>query len=706
MNFEDNKGLFLDEAADILARMEGALVALEKRPDDGELVHEVFRALHTIKGSGAMFGFLEVSAFAHSLENLFDDVRNGRLAVDSKIIDIGLRAGDCIASMLSDKGGGEASQLLGDIGALLGGAAAPQLGGAVQVAAGPGPGTTSPAAPGPAASGPAGAEGLPSVYRIRFVPRSQILHRGVSLEALFRELRELGPCHTVALTEALPALEDLVPSQSYFGWMITLSTVVGLAAVRSVFEFVEDWSELEIGLVEPRIEQGELVVPKIGQILVDRGLLGPEEAEALGQRQRPFGEIAVQSGKVSKEDLASALAEQACMRSARTERETRQESATIRVRREKLDKLVDLVGELVILQAVLDLEAKKEERGGFSGISENLSRLSSDLRDAIMGMRMVPLQESFAGFQRLVRDLGLGTGKEISLEISGADTELDKNVIESLKDPLVHIIRNSADHGIEAPAERESLGKPRAGLISIAARQTGAKVEITVSDDGAGLNLEKIKARAVARKLLDPQESDKHRITAMIFEPGFSTAEKTTGISGRGVGMDVVRRNVERLRGEVSVRSEAGRGTTISLSIPLTLVIIEGLLVRIAAHEYVIPLSLVEECVDLTASVRGSAGGDSMIMLRDMTVPVLSLRESLGIASAYEGISRLVIVSHEQERIGLMADAVIGRMQVVIKPLSSTLRSIKTVSGATILGDGSVALILDVAEIIKAKVGR
>jgi two-component system chemotaxis sensor kinase CheA len=425
--------------------------------------------------------------------------------------------------------------------------------------------------------------------------------------------------------------------------------------------------------------------------------------EAVHQAQSAFGEVAVAQGLVRPDHVEAALAEQNMIRSSLTEREGRQESATIRVRKEKLDSLVDLVGELVILQAILDLEAQKEPSGAFATISENLARLAADLRDTTMNIRMVPLEESFASFQRLTRDLSRQVGKELRLEVSGGSTELDKNIIEALKDPLVHILRNTADHGIELPEVRRKAGKEPVGKIQIGARQVGSRVEIVVADDGGGLNLAKIKARAVENKLMDPSETNEKRIMSMIFEPGFSTAAKTTGLSGRGVGMDVVKRNIEKLRGEVSLQSEEGKGMAVTLSIPLTLVIVEGLLVRVAGTDYVISLSQVEECVDLTDDLQVGAGDGTMIDLRGRTIPIVSVREILGITTPYEGLTRLVIVQNDGINLGLAVDAVMARKQVVIKPLSGSLRPIKILSGATILGDGSVALILDVAEIMKAK---
>jgi len=670
--------------------METALVDLEKNPDDSKLVNEIFRALHTIKGGGAMFGFQSVTQFTHSVENLFERVRNQELAVDSRIIDIALRSADCIASLLDNGDGGEdRSRILVDIEDIIG--------------------VSQPVAPSIAATSSREAEpndGFPQAWRIGIKPHADILHRGVRIEPLLRELEGMGSCHIVAVMDALPDLGQLDPTSLYLSWMISLSSRRSLAEIRSVFMFVEDYSDLTIEPIDLLNSEGEPVVPRIGEILASRGLLGAEDIETIRREQKPFGEVAVATGKVSVEQVEAALAEQAMVRATIKEREPHRAPSTVRVQKEKLDSLVDLVGELVILQAILESEAKKKAEGIFESISENLAHLTANLRDTIMGIRMVPLEESFASFQRLVRDLARDVGKELKLEISGGSTELDKNIIELLKDPLVHIIRNSADHGIEPPSVRELAGKPRAGTISISAVQVGSHVEIAIADDGAGLNIENIRVRAIEKKLLSPNETDTNRIMSMIFEPGFSTAEKTTDLSGRGVGMDVVKRNIERLRGEVSLRSAAGRGMTVTLSIPLTLVIIEGLLVRIAGHDYIITLSQVEECVDLTDAVQPEGNGAEIINLRGKTIPIVSLRRSLGIAEAYDGDPRIVIVQNDGAMVGFAVDAVIGRKQVVIKPLSSTIRRIKAISGATILGDGSVALILDVAEIIKAKTGQ
>jgi two-component system chemotaxis sensor kinase CheA len=626
VSFQDNTELFLDEAQELLERAEKALLELEKHPENRDLVHEVFRALHTIKGSGAMFGFQAVSEFTHDVENLFDEVRKGKIAIDARIVDLGLRSVDGISRLLTNPQGEELHrQIKHDIlhfGSL----------------------------PAPSSD---------REWRIVFKPQPTALHRGVRLEPLFGELAALGTLKVTADVDGVPPLESLEPTTLHLSWTLQLFTKASLEDIRAVFMFVEDYVDLAI---EP---------------------IGPAPVSAAAP-------------PVFSTPAAVSAAE------APADRDAKHEASTIRVRRDKLDTLIDLVGELVILQAGLELEAKRSAAAVFETFSETLSRLTSDLRDTTMTLRMVPLEESFSSLHRLVRDLASQVGKELRLVVEVGDTELDKNVVEALKDPLIHIIRNTADHGIERPEVREQAGKARLGTITLSAHQVGSRVEISVADDGAGLNVERIKARAVERKLIDATETDVERIQAMIFEPGFSTAEKTTDLSGRGVGMDVVRSNVEKLRGEVRLHSVPGRGMTVTLSIPLTLVIIDGLLVTVGNADYVVSLAQVEECVDLTSDIRVNENSDEMIDLRGRTIPVISMRTAMDIAAPFPEPPRLVIFNNEGTAVALAVDAVVGRQQVVIKPLSNVMNRVRILSGATILGDGSVAFILDVNEVVKA----
>lgn len=696
MNFDDNKELFIEEARELLAKMEAALLSLEKEPGNGELINEVFRALHTIKGSGAMFGFDGMSAFAHGFENMFDDMRKGSVGVSSDIIGLSLRSLDCLSAWLDD---GEAHESQASIERELEAIKATLRSGSTSAAAEPAVEPT---------AGRGGADddsdGLTNLYRIRFSPSRDLLTRGVKVENLFGDLAELGQYYSYADVDGVPGLDAIDPTGLYLSWIIDLSTSAPVEDIRSVFIFVEDYAEIRIETLEVVDQAGKPSVPRIGEILANRGALAKEDVDIIHQKQKPFGELALESGKLSKPALEAALAEQRMAKAAAGERESRKESSSIRVRKEKLDYLIDAVGELVILEARLREEARTSGMSAFEGIAENLGRLTSDLRDATMNIRMVPLEESFSGFHRLVRDLGSQLGKEIDLVIAGANTEMDKNIIEALKDPLVHIIRNSADHGIEAPELRAKLGKPRAGTIRIEARQQGSKVEIAISDDGAGLDIERIKAKGVERGLIDATERDPKRIMPLIFEPSFSTAARTTGVSGRGVGMDVVKSNLERLRGEISLDSEPGRGTRILLSIPLTLVIVDGLLVRVGAVTYVLALNQVEECVDAERSEVLGDGKRRIINLRGKTIPLIDLRDVFEMdRSDDSGAQRLVIVDAEGMTVGFRVDGVVGKQQVVIKPFTMNLRQVPTIAGATILGDGSVAFILNIREIFKSQ---
>ncbi len=694
MNLDENRELFLEEAADLLERLERALLELERDTSRLDLVNDIFRALHTIKGSGAMFGFDNVSKFSHQFENLFDDIRKGILSVTPEIISESLGGVDAIRTILErDAPTEESSRIEAWISRVREAAGGHRAVPTPPVAANPPP---------PDENTEPGECELPAAFRISFKPSPDILTRGVRVEALLSELASLGEFELTADLTRVPPLDSIDPTGLYLEWNCTLATDKCSNDVRSVFIFVEDYAEIGIREIALQEEDGRIYAPRIGEVLSGRGKLDPGQIEDIRKGQPQFGEVAVKSGLISQSELDAALAEQRIVKAVATEREVRQESATVRVRKEKLDYLVDAVGELVILQARLMRESKESGLASFTSLAENLSRLTSVLRDASMSIRMVPLEDSFSGFRRLVRDIATNLGKDVKLEIIGASTELDKNLVEYLKDPLVHIIRNSVDHGIEAPAERVRAGKPAAGTVTLSAAQYGSSVKIEVKDDGAGLNIGKIKARAVERRLLDPGETDVDRITSMIFEPGFSTAEKTTNISGRGVGMDVVRTNVERMQGEVTIASEEGKGTRITLTIPLTLVIVDGLLVKVGDNDYVITLSLVDQCLDFTREYAAALGQQGFISLRDRAVPVLDLGDILNGRPIGESLdARLVIANVDGNEVAFLVDAVTGKQQVVIKPFTAAMKNIRTISGATILGDGSVGLILNTNELVK-----
>ena len=512
---------------------------------------------------------------------------------------------------------------------------------------------------------------------------------------LLNELRGLGEATVIAELDSIPPLQDMDPELCYTSWDVILSTSRGIDSIKDVFIFVEDTSEI---VIEPVQEEER----KLGEIIVDRGDVRREDLDKVLKEKKPIGELLVDAGLVTKNKVESALVEQEHVREMRGKRVKEEAASSIRVAADKLDSLVNLVGELVTVQARLTQEAALRNDPQLALISEEVERLTEELRDTTMSIRMLPIGTTFSKFKRLVRDLSQELGKEIELYTEGAETELDKTVIERLNDPLVHIIRNSVDHGIESPSVRESLGKPRQGMLNLSAKHSGANVLIEITDDGAGLDKERIKAKAVEKGLVAPEAdlSDKE-LYSLIFHPGFSTARNVTNVSGRGVGMDVVRKTIDSLRGSIEVQSEPGTGTTIVLKIPLTLAIIEGLLVKIGADHFVMPLAAVEECVDLSREDVKKAHGRHMANVRGSLVPYVRLREEFGINDGLPEVEQIVITEIDRNRVGFVVDEVVGQHQTVIKSLGRVYRDIEGISGATILGDGSVALIMDMVRLQK-----
>ena len=642
MGFETHKDLFVEEAVDLLRDVEMPLMELEADPSRRDLVDTIFRAMHTIKGSAGMFGFDEISHFTHDIETTFDAVRKGELAVSSDIIELTLSAKDCIRELLSGNDSDEQKDKRGMILTRLAAISGVKRDASAQ--------TQVPAAEISAAQGPAVS------YDISFVPDPGIFLRGVKIAPLFAELASFGEMTVRAVTSDIPSLESYDPDQCYLSWTIRLSTARPEADIRTVFIFVEDYAKITI-------------------------------SPAFAHKRRDEEPAAAPAGTEKTGDGAKPLLERRKI-----------DTTSIRVKNEKLDMLVNLVGEMVTLHARFAQESSKERLPEFMSISESLGRLTADLRDITMSVRMVPLAETFTSFNRLIHDLSKNLGKKIRLETEGGETELDKNVIEELRDPMMHIIRNAADHGIESPADRVALGKDETGIVRLSAEYSGSNVQIRISDDGAGLNREKIIAKAGERGLEIADEADDSAVFQLIFEPGFSTAAVTTDISGRGVGMDVVKRNLEKLRGLVHVASERGHGSTITLTIPLTLAIIDGFMVQIGKQCYILNLSMVRECIAFDAADQSDANG--LVRLRENYIPYIDLAKVFGTADYDRPFPQVVVIEYEGGIIGFLVDRVIGHCQTVIKPLGKGVRNAAMFSGASILGDGSIALILDVNQII------
>jgi len=684
---ELNRQAFKEEALELLGELETSLLELEEDPKNGEVINRVFRAMHTIKGSGAMFGFEDIASFTHEVETVFDLARNGQIAVSKELLDLTLLARDNILSMLEgeEQGlGSRAKEVILGLKALT--PAQPQ---------------SEPSPSSEQVQTSCAANDELCTWRIRFAPPTNLFLSGTNPAALLEELCEMGEHHVIMHAREIPALSALNPEHCLVWWDIILTTARNEDEIRDVFIFVEEDSELTIQMVGSCQAIDDESYKLIGQILVEKNDITKDALERILLERKPIGQLLSEAGLVSHSQVEAALIEQQevkRLRQTTTPAAAESQTSSIRVPAQKLDYLVDLVGELVTAQARLTQFASEQNDTRLQAISEEIERLSDELRDNTLGIRMLPIGSTFSRFKRMVRDLSQELGKRIVLETHGEDTELDKTVIERLADPLVHLIRNSIDHGIESPEIRTARGKNPEGRIEISAEHSGGEVLIRIIDDGAGIDPERIRAKAVEKGLIahDSLISDKDTLM-LIFAPGFSTAEKITNVSGRGVGMDVVKRNIDALRGRVSLESVTGQGTTVSVRIPLTLAIIDGLQVQVGDSYFIMPLSAVEECVEL---IRKDKERATFINLRGQMVPYVSLRASFDIPGQVPAIEQVVVCNSQGSRIGIVVDRVIGEHQTVIKSLGKVYQDVEGISGATIKGDGSLALILDIAALV------
>lgn len=638
---------FLQEAEELLATLEEALLELDEAPGDQAHIDGAFRALHTLKGSGNMFGFRALGDFIHHFEDCFERIRSGTAAVTPELVELALASRDHIAALLAlgpdtppppDLAAADRSllALLGEITQRDPGANRPS-------------GLT---------AAPISTSEAERHWRIRFRPEPGSLGMGVRPDLLLAELAGLGRTEVTPLPDDVPGLADYDPAECYIAWDIRLTGAVDRPAIEDVFLFQ---SEADLSI------QQEEADPEPPRQAVDPA--GPE-----GDGERPAARARTAAGG----------------------------GDSVRVQAGRLDDLMDQLGELVIAQARLQAISTEIDDPRLSATAEEIETLVTGLRDTTLSIRMLPISMVFGKFRRLVRDLSSDLGKTVTLTTEGGDTEVDKNIIDALTDPLVHMVRNAIDHGIEPAERRAERGKPGQAQIRLRAEQAGGEVLITVSDDGGGLDAQAIRARAIDRGLISPEraltETELHQL---IFEPGFSTAEIVSNVSGRGVGMDAVRGVVDGLRGSIDVRSRPGEGTAVTMRLPLTLAIIDGLMVRVDDGHFVIPLSAVEECVDLPDPDAGHDNGRRLLQIRESWVPYLDLDELFGFGRSGARGRRVVVVTADGRRIGFAVDDVVGQLQTVIKPLSQFHRWVEGLAGATILGDGSVALILDANAIVR-----
>jgi two-component system chemotaxis sensor kinase CheA len=710
---------FVAEARELLLGMEDSLLALERDPRDGEAISATFRAIHTIKGSAGLFSLDQLVAFAHVAETLLDRVRDGSVAVNGDLIALLLESSDYLGFLINQIAGDEVADaatqearrpaLLARLQACIADSGAPSASQA----------TTSGVAPAaPAAVSDTIADPVHNDawhLSLRFGP--EVLKNGMDPASFLRYLGTLGEiAHITTLWQQMPAPEAMDAESCYLGFELDFRSEASREAIDSTFDFVRD--DCRITLLPPRssiddylklIAEAPEGLERLGEILVASGALSQAELERALERQRQaappaLGEMLIQEDGIPAPVVQAALEKQAKGRENRS-------AATrfIRVDAEKLEDLINQVGELVIAGASATLLS---QRNGDTALIEAMAQVGrhvEEIRDRALSLRMVEIGESFNRFPRVVRDVSRELGKDIELVITGAETELDKTVVEKIGDPLMHLVRNSMDHGIESIEERLARGKPAQGRLSLHAYHESGSIVIEVADDGGGLKREKILAKAMDRGLVAPGQSLTDRdVFNLIFEPGFSTAEQVTNLSGRGVGMDVVRRNISALRGSIDIESQEGVGTTMRIRLPLTLAIIDGFLIQVADSAFVLPLDLVQECMELPDGERLQSRGQSShyLDLRGEALPCLRLRNLLNLEGESSQRENVVIVQYGNRRAGLVVDRLLGEFQTVIKPLGQIFRHLRGFSGSTILGTGEVALILDVPTLVHDASGR
>ena len=702
---------FFEESFEALDAMEAALLKLDVGSPEPELINTIFRVAHSIKGGSATFGFTEIASFTHSLETLLDELRSGTMPVTVAVSDLLLKSVDVMRAMLRAVQAKQPidAQRVSDLQFDLEVAIAKKNEPAMAVA----PAAVPPTAPAASAPGPDVASGRSSPvaasprWRIRFHPYRELLARGNDPVRMLRELTELAELNLRVDAQALPPLGEVSPQDCYLAWSLELPGEVPEEAIRQVFEWAEGDCDLTIERL-PGVPADDATLAEPAPVATPAAL--PTSAPVAAP-EPVSAQAAPPSVVTSRPDAAVRPETSRQDPAAKPEGAVSVigDSGSIRVSVEKIDELMNTVGELVITQAMLsqlgahfDGPDAEKLRGGLAQLERNMR----ELQESVMRVRMLPISFVFSRFPRMVRDLAQRLGKQIELKLTGEQTELDKTVLEKIGDPLVHLVRNSIDHGIESPEARAAAGKHAAGTVHLDACHRGGNIAVEVSDDGGGLDKERILAKARSRGIVGPNDTlTDAEIYDLIFVPGFSTAEKTTDVSGRGVGMDVVRRNVKELGGKIDVKTEPGRGSRFTITLPLTLAIVDGQSVAVGTETYIVPLISIVESMQLKATgVSRLSGHSEVLSFRGDYLPIIRLHEIFGVEprsrALHEGL--VVVAEGDGRRVGLFVDDLLGQQQVVIKSLEANYGHIEGVSGATILGDGSVALILDVPGIIRA----
>ena len=719
LDLDDALETFILESRELLESMETALLGIENTDDKTEMVNAIFRAAHTIKGSAGLFSLDHVVAFTHVVESVLDRVRAGKLALADKLVVLMLGCCDHVGALIEGVASGERkgnAELLAD-----GEPLTQQLRAYLDAP------KSEPTAAAAAATTTRSVPTADTVHverisgdtanadhwhiSVRFGP--DVLRNGMDPLSFIRYLGTIGRITAMVTdTHELPDADKMDPETCYLGFDIAFQTTADKATIEKTFEFVQDDCRLVIlppnSLISEYIkliEQHQGSAARLGDMLVQCGTLTEQElALALSAQTdtpaKPIGTILVEQGSVHPEVVEAALSKQKQVKEVGAA-----ESKSIRVDADKLDQLINLVGELIIAGASVNLIAHRARVVELTEATSKLATLVEEVRDSALQLRMVRIGATFNRFQRVVHDVSRDLGKDVCLVINGEETELDKTVVEKIGDPLMHLVRNSMDHGIEDADVRAARGKPEQGTLKLNAFHDSGAIVITVEDDGGGLKREKILAKAIERGLVDAgHHLSDSEVYALIFEPGFSTAEKVTNLSGRGVGLDVVKRNITALRGTVGISSEEGVGTTVTVRLPLTLAIIDGFLVGVDKSVYAIPLDMIEECVAYSAEP-----GHDYTNLRGEVLPFIRIRELFSVRGKPAKGENIVVLKHAGQKAGLVVDTLLGEFQTVIKPLGQMFAQSKCISGSTILGSGEVALILDVPSLVRqatAKTGQ
>ncbi|KOP51054.1 chemotaxis protein CheA [Pseudomonas coronafaciens pv. porri] len=675
INLDQAQQTFIVEARELLQAMEESLLQLESEPGDVDAIGAVFRAAHTIKGSAGLFGLTPIVSFTHIVEDVLDRLREGSVSVDAQLIAVLLKSGDHMLELI-DVVASRGEQLQPP--ALEREAALRQ---ALQVYQAP---DTTQAAEEAAATGVTDGEEVEASWHISLRFGVDVFRNGMDPLSFLRYLNTLGQMVKVTtVTDSIPAVESWDPESCHLGFEIEFRSAAGHAAINEVFDFVREDCAVEITL----IDQVEADAEPVGTELVSQN----ERSTVVAS-----GELLGDQRAVPREPGIATVVD----RSQSGDQKSK-DGRYVRVNADKLDELINLVGELVIASAGASLLAKSCDNDPLQEASSTVSGLVEQILDGALHLRMIPIGDTFNRFRRVVRDVSQELGKDIDLIINGAETELDKTVVEKIGDPLMHLLRNSMDHGIESAEARRAAGKPAKGHLSLNAYHDSGSIVIEIADDGAGLNRERILDKAQQRGLVAAGASlTDQEIYNLIFEPGFSTAEAVTNLSGRGVGMDVVKRNITLLRGTVDLDSQPGQGTIVRIRLPLTLAIINGFLVGIDQSTYVIPLDMVQECIELDEQDRQTSRDNGYLDLRGEVLPLVYLREHFNHEGHAARRQNVVVVRYAEHKAGLVVDDLLGEFQTVIKPLGKLFGALRGISGSTILGSGAVALILDVPALL------